>query len=162
MLADGVHGGAGDAMLEVLADESLGDGANIRLELALEVATVPANGGIDAAAEVGQGEVDPSRQVTPGHATLPEQVTHEGAMEAQIDASQIRQVLWNLLRNAAEASDETQGIELGVRADEYQIVLEVRDRGEGIDAEAQERLFEPFVTTKANGTGLGLALVPAK
>lgn len=68
--------------------------------------------------------------------------------------------LLNLLENAMQACPE--GGSVGLKAEmgtEGQVVLTVRDSGQGIDAEVQERLFEPFYTTRADGTGLGLAIV---
>lgn len=76
---------------------------------------------------------------------------------------QLRQILWNLMRNAAEAMP--QGGNVRVRAvrriDESgaKIVLTVTDRGEGIRPEDLDRIFEPFFSTKRGGTGLGLATV---
>jgi signal transduction histidine kinase len=81
------------------------------------------------------------------------------------DEGQLRQALLNLVRNAKEAMAPTGG-ELTVRtralpADEQspeRASLEVRDRGPGISPSALDHLFEPFFSTKAKGTGLGLAL----
>jgi signal transduction histidine kinase len=74
------------------------------------------------------------------------------------DPSQLRQVVWNLLRNAAEAAPG-QPIAVEVRADGGTAMLTVRDRGPGIPPEHRARVFEPFFSTKESGTGLGLATV---
>ena len=83
-----------------------------------------------------------------------------GAIEMVGDAAKLRQVLWNLLRNAAEAAAQGGGhvaVEVAPAASE--VVIRVRDDGPGISAEHGQRVFEPFFTTKARGTGLGLATV---
>jgi signal transduction histidine kinase len=75
------------------------------------------------------------------------------------DAGRLRQVFLNLLENAIHAAG-TKG-EVWVRGEEAadHVVLSVEDSGPGIDAATRARLFEPLVTTKAKGIGLGLALV---
>ena len=73
---------------------------------------------------------------------------------------QMQQVLWNLLRNAADAVPEGGTIELSVRqldTDPRVAVLAVRDSGVGIAGEDLDHIFEPFFSTKPSGTGLGLA-----
>ncbi|MGB5295658.1 MAG: ATP-binding protein [Thermoanaerobaculia bacterium] len=84
----------------------------------------------------------------------------EGPLEAQIDGSKIRQVLLNLIQNAAEAMED--GGTVTVRASDFPegggIVLAVQDDGPGIPPEQLKRVFEPFFSTKFSGTGLGLAI----
>ena len=94
------------------------------------------------------------------------------------DATQIRQVVMNLIINAAEAVDEGVGvvrIRIGIeRLSARQLAemdaapdavpgtfayLEVRDNGHGMDKEMMQRIFQPFFTTKHSGHGLGLAAV---
>ena len=76
-----------------------------------------------------------------------------------LDRARMEEVLVNLLRNAREASSAGQPIDiaLDLQADRH-LVIEVRDRGEGIAPGEEERVFEPFYTRRARGTGLGLAL----
>lgn len=76
----------------------------------------------------------------------------------EIDPKGIRQVLVNLIKNAADAVDAATGkIEVGVTERAGRVIIAVRDNGPGIPEEAQERLFEPFYTTKGDrGLGLGL------
>lgn len=96
----------------------------------------------------------------------------------QADATQLRQILMNLVINASDALDERPGtieISTGVifadRAylsamhlapmipEGNYVFLEVSDNGCGMDAETQARIFDPFFTTKFTGRGLGLAAV---
>jgi signal transduction histidine kinase len=77
----------------------------------------------------------------------------------QGDPQHLRQVLVNLVGNAAEAS--APGTEVTVRArpaDTTRVAIEIEDRGRGIAAGDLERIFEPFFTTRPDGTGLGLAI----
>jgi two-component system, NtrC family, sensor histidine kinase PilS len=73
---------------------------------------------------------------------------------AYADGDQLKQVLWNLLRNAEQATTAT--IQVHVRAID-DVEIHVDDDGPGLSQEQEERLFEPFYTTRSNGTGLGLA-----
>lgn len=74
------------------------------------------------------------------------------------DASQIKQVLINLLINAFDAV-ETQGrITVTTRCQEGKILLIVKDNGRGIPEENLKQIFNPFFTTRTRGTGLGLAI----
>lgn len=75
------------------------------------------------------------------------------------DDSQIRQVLWNLLRNALQASVSGQRISVRVLDEGPHARLEVRDRGAGLSADAQAHVFEMFYSGRSHGTGLGLTLV---
>ncbi len=79
---------------------------------------------------------------------------------AQVDADQIRQVVWNLLKNALQASPAGTRISMCVAEDgpDHRVV-EVRDRGPGLGDESEDRLFDAFFTTRTHGVGLGLALV---
>jgi len=75
------------------------------------------------------------------------------------DAGALNQVLLNLLKNAGEALETTGGkIGLDVRREGASVVVEIRDDGPGVAAEVRARLFEPFVTTKDPGRGIGLGL----
>jgi len=68
--------------------------------------------------------------------------------------------LLNLLENAMQACPEGGQVSLRSEiADDGQVSIAVVDNGKGIDAATQERLFEPFYTTRTDGTGLGLAIV---
>ncbi|HEY0840951.1 MAG TPA: ATP-binding protein, partial [Vulgatibacter sp.] len=80
---------------------------------------------------------------------------------AVVDPSQLKQVLWNLLRNAAEASREggVVTVATGEADREGMVFVRIEDRGEGISRADLDRIFDPFFTTKATGTGLGLSTV---
>jgi len=77
------------------------------------------------------------------------------------DASQMRQIIHNLLRNAEDAQDGESEPRIGVltRVADGMAEFAVTDRGPGFPPEIMARVFEPYVTTKARGTGLGLAIV---
>jgi signal transduction histidine kinase len=77
-----------------------------------------------------------------------------------IRASELHQVLLNLLVNAMYATPPRGRITVGARVVEAAVEIEVSDTGIGVPADLRERIFEPFFTTKAagSGTGLGLAL----
>jgi signal transduction histidine kinase len=87
---------------------------------------------------------------------------HLDPVRAQVVVRSLQQVLTNLVINALDAmSDVPQPrLELRVRREGDECLIEVRDNGHGIDAKMQERIFEPFFTTKpvGQGTGLGLSI----
>jgi len=82
--------------------------------------------------------------------------------EADLDGTQLRQVLLNLFRNAADAMADAgvaeRRIEVGTRQRGSTIELWVRDSGPGIPEVIRERVFEPWFTTKPDGHGFGLAV----
>ncbi|MBI2308336.1 MAG: HAMP domain-containing protein [Rhodocyclales bacterium] len=77
------------------------------------------------------------------------------------DATQMRQIIHNLLRNAEDAQEgrAEARIEIATRRAGRFAELRVADAGPGFPADIMARVFEPYVTTKAKGTGLGLAIV---
>ncbi len=78
-----------------------------------------------------------------------------------VDKVQIQQVALNLIRNAIDAMAGGPRRELDLRVDRSDhetILVSVHDTGPGIDPEVAERLFQPFVTTKATGMGVGLSI----
>lgn len=77
------------------------------------------------------------------------------------DGVQIQQVLVNLMRNAIEAMRDSPRRELVVRTrpiSAERMLVEVEDTGPGISEEVMSRLFQPFVTTKSGGMGIGLSI----
>jgi signal transduction histidine kinase len=79
---------------------------------------------------------------------------------ARVDPGKIRQVLINLIGNAADAMSDGGTIDLrvGPLPEGAGAIIAVRDDGPGIPEELAQRIFEPFFTTKFSGTGLGLAI----
>lgn len=77
----------------------------------------------------------------------------------QADRDQLVQVLLNLVLNAIESSSQKGRIRLSFKADEAACVFAVDDDGPGIPTDAEEKVFDPFFTTRAEGTGLGLSVV---
>ena len=76
-----------------------------------------------------------------------------------MDRGRIRQILLNLLKNASDAMPRGGSIEVTFETSGSQARLIVADTGSGVDERIRSRLFEPFVTTRESGTGLGLAVV---
>jgi signal transduction histidine kinase len=87
-------------------------------------------------------------------------------MKIRVDPTQIKQVLINLVQNAADSIGQNGTVKLRARRDRKEIanreinvvILEVADTGKGIPPEIEKRLFDPFFTTKDSGTGLGLSI----
>jgi signal transduction histidine kinase len=76
-----------------------------------------------------------------------------------VDASKMRQVLVNLIDNAIDAIGEVGLVRIHGEVDGAAIFIAVEDSGPGIDPSVRGRLFEPLITTKIRGIGLGLPLV---
>lgn len=81
-----------------------------------------------------------------------------GGIEIEADRDQIRQLLLNLLLNAIEAAGSGGRVRVAVDETPTRARVRVYDSGPGPPAELVERLFEPFVTSKPEGVGLGLAV----
>ena len=102
----------------------------------------------------------------PAASGLSVKVELEPNAQVRADPGQLKQVLWNLLSNAAEATTSNslrprQGgeVRVRVRCAASHVAVEVQDSGAGIPGEDLLRIFDPFFTTKERGTGLGLAIV---
>ena len=78
--------------------------------------------------------------------------------ELMFDENQILQVLHNLIRNAADSMQQGGGLTLKTSRNGDMAVLSITDTGSGIPEDVRERIFSPFITTKPDGTGLGLAV----
>jgi signal transduction histidine kinase len=82
------------------------------------------------------------------------------------DPQQLKQVIINLVQNAADAVGQNGSVTLRARLDRRRlsdketdvVILEVSDTGKGIPPEVEKRLFDPFFSTKETGTGLGLSI----
>lgn len=101
-------------------------------------------------AELRQAEDIPADAVT---ISLPDR------LHFQFDPDHLRQILWNLLRNAWHACSKNAGsIQVRMHKQGDQVQIEIQDDGAGVPPEHQGKLFEPFFTTDSQGTGLGLFL----
>ena len=80
-----------------------------------------------------------------------------------IDGLQIRQVVLNLIRNAIDALGDKDNPLIEIRAwqEDDAVLIEVRDNGPGLDLEEGKSPFEPFLSTKSHGMGLGLSICQA-
>jgi PAS domain S-box-containing protein len=78
---------------------------------------------------------------------------------ATVDPGQLQQVLLNLLVNARDAMPDGGLLQVCTRADGDRVVLTITDSGRGMDEATAARAFEPFFSTRAGGTGLGLSTV---
>jgi signal transduction histidine kinase len=82
-----------------------------------------------------------------------------GSAVLDVDPDLICQALLGLIDNAARFSAPGTAVELGLDASSGEVELYVADSGPGVPAELAEKLFEPFFTTREDGTGLGLPIV---
>ena len=88
-----------------------------------------------------------------------------GKARIEADPVRLRQVIHNLLKNAQEAVSDVKNARIEVttrliRSADYRLIeLRVADNGPGFDDDTLSHLFEPYVTTKVKGTGLGLPIV---
>ena len=90
-------------------------------------------------------------------------ITHRKAIPSvslKGDATQLQQVFLNLALNAQDAMPDGGDLvfETAVRAEDGEVSISVRDTGTGMTPEVRARIFEPFVTTKPEGMGMGLAV----
>ncbi len=83
----------------------------------------------------------------------------EGPFLRSLDASQFRQVLGNLLNNAAQASEQDGRVTVGLAHLGERVLLYVDDEGRGIPESDREKVFLPYYSKSPKGTGLGLAIV---
>lgn len=75
------------------------------------------------------------------------------------DGGQLRQLVWNLVRNAVQASEARGEVRVRLSGNADQVNVAVEDDGSGIDSQARLHLFDAYYTTRSNGTGIGLAVV---
>jgi signal transduction histidine kinase len=113
---------------------------------------------MDPRAEFEQVEHLSAPELQQSRVTLKTEVAPE-VQTVQWDRERMRRALLNLVRNAVQASKPDTEVVICLAKDGEQLVLEVSDRGCGIPRKKQEQVFEPFYTSRQQGTGLGLALV---
>lgn len=82
----------------------------------------------------------------------------ETALLIRGDSGLLTQVVLSLMSNGVEATEKSGTLKIHCFEDDGFAVLDVLDDGPGVDTEVFERIFDPFVTTKSTGTGLGLAM----
>ncbi len=75
------------------------------------------------------------------------------------DSAQLRQLVWNLVRNAVQASEAGEVVQVSVEREGDTAALSVVDQGVGIEQSQMPRLFDAFFTTRSQGSGVGLAVV---
>jgi two-component system sensor histidine kinase HydH len=89
-------------------------------------------------------------------------VAYEGPEQETLvrcDGAQMRQVVWNLVRNAIQASSAGSTVTVRVEPRERDVTLAVDDQGQGIPETVALRIFDEFFTTRTHGAGIGLAVV---
>jgi PAS domain S-box-containing protein len=101
---------------------------------------------------------------------LIEEVRHSGLLESMsveiagdggsvvADAQALRQAFSNIIRNAAESSDRPVHLSIGISREPGHAAMTFSDDGDGIPSEHLDQIFVPFYTTRAKGTGMGLAI----
>lgn len=109
--------------------------------------------------ELVTASVDATRRELSRHGVRVELEVESDVPPVRVDDGQIRQVLFNLMRNAREAMPGGGTIRVAVRRGGEGVDVLVDDDGEGMSEETRQRLFEPFFTTKSHGTGLGLVII---
>ncbi len=84
----------------------------------------------------------------------------DGPQQAYCDGAQVRQVVWNLVRNAVQASGAGMTVHVAVEPKgESGVLLSIADQGPGIAEDARAQIFDAFYTTRTKGAGIGLAVV---
>lgn len=76
-----------------------------------------------------------------------------------LDANQMKQAFYNLIRNASQAMPEGGKLTVTSTFNDFEVIISFQDTGKGISAENMGNLFQPFFTTRKTGTGLGLLIV---
>ena len=119
--------------------------------ISLEVNAVEVNSMVEEILKIAQPHAE-QKQVSLG-ANL-----DAGLPALKADQNRIRQVLNNLILNAIQASDPGQPVLVRTQKQRGQIIIEILDQGCGIPQTSQDKIFQPFFSTKKEGTGLGLAI----
>jgi signal transduction histidine kinase len=89
-----------------------------------------------------------------------ERVVPDHAVMAWVDDDQVRQVLWNLVKNALQAAPPGTVVRVTTSSNaDGSAVLEVSDEGQGIDKSQRDKVYNMFYSERTHGAGIGLALV---
>ena len=83
----------------------------------------------------------------------------EKAPSVHADPDQIKQVFFNVIKNAVDAMDKKPRLKVFLRSDEENVYLQFADSGKGISKENLSKVFQPYFTTKKDGHGLGMMIV---
>ena len=134
--------------LEVMVKEMLEFGKP--LELVLSMANIN---------KLVQETVDVSKPVADKEGVVLKIEPDRSLPALNLDDSKLRQVLMNLIVNAIQASAAGEEVLVKTRRSNSEALVEITDRGCGISEEDREKIFQPFFSTKKQGTGLGLANV---
>lgn len=103
---------------------------------------------------VARGEGSPSNRLRI------DEIAPDEPVIARVDPDRMRQVLWNLVKNAVQASPYKSTVEVRTgRNGDGRPFVEIADEGPGISEDRRERLFDMFYSGRSHGVGLGLALV---
>jgi signal transduction histidine kinase len=112
-----------------------------------------------------QEAIDDILPIVQGEATLHNIELHfhqevEGSLVIEADSELIKQIFLNLCKNAIEAMEAEGVLTICISKDEHSkyAIVQIADQGPGIPACMMEKVFDPFYTTKENGTGLGLPI----
>jgi two-component system sensor histidine kinase HydH len=111
---------------------------------------------IDLASEIDRGLRLARPELDPARVTV--EVESESSCPVRADAQRLQQVVLNLVLNAAQAMPGGGTLRVRTSRDGREARVVFQDTGPGLDPAVRERIFEPFVTTKEKGSGLGLAV----
>lgn len=143
-------------LLDILDEEAdrlrrlVDDFLDFARPLALRPATVDARGLVESALEMARAAAPSSHRLT---AAIPDALG-----ELRCDVQLVKHAIANLVENALQIEGPPIDITLTARGTESRVILEVTDHGPGISEPHAARLFSPFFTTRAQGTGLGLTI----
>lgn len=84
---------------------------------------------------------------------------HDGVSAVAVDEAQVKQVFFNVIKNALQAMEDGGILKIGTHQTDRFVSVAVEDNGPGIDPEKLGAIYEPYHTTKAEGTGLGMMIV---
>jgi signal transduction histidine kinase len=149
--------GSAPALLGILQEEAerLRRLVDDFLDFARPIALRPA---IVDAAQLVRSAIEIARAGTPSEHRVVEAIAPDLG-RIHCDDQLVRHAIANLVANALQIEGPAGAIEVRARATEGRLTVAIIDGGPGVSVEAQERLFSPFFTTRARGTGLGLTVV---